>query len=132
MLQVNCRTIYNKTAYFRNLVGAINPDIVIGTESSLREEIGNAKIFRADFTNVSRDMNARGGGAFVCTSIKNNVACSELWVDGEFEMKAVEVKGSDPTYTWEIVGIYRAPNGDGRYNATMTAGNVARCLTDRK
>jgi hypothetical protein len=27
-------------------------------------------------------------------------------------MIAVEVKGADPKYTWEIVGIYRAPYED--------------------
>jgi hypothetical protein len=27
-------------------------------------------------------------------------------------MIAVEVKGKDPLYTWEIIGIYRAPNED--------------------
>jgi hypothetical protein len=27
-------------------------------------------------------------------------------------MIAVEVKRKDPKYTWEIVGIYRAPNED--------------------
>jgi hypothetical protein len=47
---------------------------------------------------------------FIC--VKNNIACSELWVDDDFEMIAVEVKGSDPKCTWEIVGIYRAPNED--------------------
>jgi hypothetical protein len=44
--------------------------------------------------------------------VKNNFACSELWVDDEFEIIAVEVKGSDPKCTWEIVGNYRAPNED--------------------
>ena len=29
-------------------------------------------------------------------------------------MIAVELKGSDPKITWEIVGIYRAPNEDMR------------------
>jgi hypothetical protein len=29
-------------------------------------------------------------------------------------MIAVQVKGSDPKVTWEIVGIYKAPNGDMR------------------
>ena len=29
-------------------------------------------------------------------------------------MTAVEVKGRDPKITWEIVGIYRAPNEDMR------------------
>ena len=27
-------------------------------------------------------------------------------------MIAVEVKGMDPKYTWEIIGVYRAPNED--------------------
>jgi hypothetical protein len=35
-----------------------NPDIIIGTESWLREEIGNAEIFRVDFTTSRRDRNA--------------------------------------------------------------------------
>jgi hypothetical protein len=38
----------------------------------------------------------------------------ELWVDDEFQILAVEVKGSDPKYASEIVGIYRAPNEDTR------------------
>jgi hypothetical protein len=33
-------------------------------------------------------------------------------MDNEFESLAVEIKGSDPKYAWEIVGIYRAPNED--------------------
>jgi len=44
-----------------------------------------------------------GGCLFIC--VKNNIACSELWVDDELEVAAVEVKGSDPKCTWEIVGI---------------------------
>ena len=43
---------------------------------------------------------------------KNFIAATELWVDDDFEMIAVEVKGMDPKYTWEITGIYRAPNED--------------------
>jgi len=35
-----------------------------------------------------------------------------LWVDDDFEMIAVEVKGMDPKYSWEIIGIYRAPKED--------------------
>jgi len=31
-------------------------------------------------------------------------------VDEDFEMIAIEVKGRDPKFTSEIVGVYRAPN----------------------
>jgi len=62
LLQVNCRSIYNKALEFWNLVDTYNPDI-IGTESWLRQEIGNAEIFRQ----TSRLLEERGmPGAVVC------------------------------------------------------------------
>jgi hypothetical protein len=33
-------------------------------------------------------------------------------VDEDFEMIAIEVRGRDQTFTWKIIGIYRAPNDD--------------------
>jgi hypothetical protein len=45
---------------------------------------------------------------FIC--VKNCTACIELWVDKDFKIIAVEVKGRDPKFTWEIICIYRAPN----------------------
>ena len=45
---------------------------------------------------------------FVC--VKNYIDCRELWTYEYFQMIAVEVKGRDTKFTWEIVGIYRAPN----------------------
>jgi len=56
---------------------------------------------------------------FIC--IKINIACSELWVDDKFEMIATEVKGSDHKWTWEVVGIYRAPNEDIRVIERLAA-----------
>jgi hypothetical protein len=50
------------------------------------------------------------GGVFIC--VKNPIVSTELWVDEDFEMITVEVKGIDPKHTWEIIGIYRAPNED--------------------
>jgi hypothetical protein len=35
-------------------------------------------------------------------------------VEEDFKIIAVEVKGRDPKFTWEVVGIYRAPNEDMR------------------
>ena len=61
LLQVNCRSIYNKALEFWNLVDTYNPDIIIGTESRLREEIGNTEIFRPGFTIFRRDRHDLGG-----------------------------------------------------------------------
>ena len=93
LLQVNCRSIYNKALVFWNSVDTYSADIIIGTELWLREEIGNTEIFRAEYTTFRRDRHTRGGGDFIC--VKNNLTCSERWVDDDFEIIAVEIKGSD-------------------------------------
>jgi hypothetical protein len=56
---------------------------------------------------------------FIC--VKNYVTSAELWVDEDFEMIAVEVKRVGPKYTWEIVGIYRAPLEDIRVFEILAA-----------
>jgi hypothetical protein len=46
LLQVNCRNILHKSSDFFNLIGIYNLDVIIGTESWLREDISNAEVFR--------------------------------------------------------------------------------------
>ena len=110
LLQVNCRSICNKILEFWNLMDTYNPDVVIGTESWLSEEINNAEVFRDDYIIFRRDRCSRGGGVFI--GVKNYIDCREIWVDEDFEILAVEIKGRYPIATWEIVGTYRAPNED--------------------
>jgi hypothetical protein len=45
----------------------------------------------------------------------------EQWTDDDFENIAVEVKGRDPKVSWEIIGIYRAPNEDMRVIEILAA-----------
>ena len=35
-----------------------------------------------------------------------------LWTDEVFEIITMEVKGGNPKFAWEVVGVYRAPNED--------------------
>jgi hypothetical protein len=119
LLQVNCRSILNKILESWTLVDTYNPDVVIGTQSWLSDEINNAEVFRDDYITFRRDRSTRGGGVFIC--VKNYIDCRELWTDDDFEMIAVEVKGRDPKFTREIVGIYRAPNEDLRVIERLAA-----------
>ena len=112
LLQVNCRSICNKILESWNLIDIHNPDVIIGTESWLSEEINNAEVFRDDYITFRRNRCTRGGGVFIC--VKNYIDCRELWTDEDFEMIAVEVKSRDTKFTWKIVGIYRSPNEDMR------------------
>jgi len=110
LLQVNCRSICNKVLEFWNLIDTYNPDVLIGTESWLREEINNAEIFRDDYITFRRDRCWRGGGVFIC--IKNYIDCRVPWTDEVFDIIAVEVKCRNPKFAREVVGVYRAPNQD--------------------
>jgi hypothetical protein len=65
VLQVNCRSIYNKAIKLWNLVGMYNSDVIIGMESWLKEDISSANVFRADFTTFRRSRCGRGEGTFV-------------------------------------------------------------------
>jgi len=107
LLQGNCRSNFNKSLEFWNLIDTYNPDVVIGTESWLSEEIN---IFRDNYITFRRDRCSGGGGVFIC--VKNYIDCRVLWTDDVFEMIAVEVKGGNPKFSWEVVGVYRAPNED--------------------
>ena len=64
------------------------------------EDIINAKVFNTDFTTFRTDRSARGGGAFIC--VKTNIASAGWWVDDDFEMISVEVKGMDTKYALQI------------------------------
>jgi len=64
--------------------------------------------------------------------VKNIIACTELGVGDDFEMIAVEVKGMDPKYTWEIIDIYRYPNEDTLASEILAARKLpTRNLTER-
>jgi hypothetical protein len=62
LLHVYCRSMYSKILDFWDLIDTYDPDIVIGMESWLRQEIGNAEIFRDDYTTFRRDSHAHSGG----------------------------------------------------------------------
>ena len=84
LLQVNSRSILNKFLEFWKLVDTCNPDVIISTESWLREEINDAEVFRDDYTTFRRERRTRRGGVFIC--VKNYIDCRELWADEDFEM----------------------------------------------
>jgi len=60
LLQVNCRSICNKFLKFWNLIDTYNPDVVIGTDLWLIEEINSAEVFRDDCITYRRDRCSQG------------------------------------------------------------------------
>ena len=65
-----------------------------------------------EYITFRRDRCSWGCGVFIC--VKNYNVCRQLSTEEDFEVVAVEVKGRNPKFTWEVVGVYRAPNEDMR------------------
>jgi hypothetical protein len=64
LLQVNCRSILNKSLDFWNSIDTYNPDAMISTETWLRDEISDAEVFQDNKRTYRRDRNTQGGGMF--------------------------------------------------------------------
>ena len=78
-------------------------------------------MFRSDFTTFRRTGLPWWWG-FIC--VKNIIACTELWVEDDFETVAVEGKGMDPKYTWEIMCICIAVSEDVLVIGILAASNL--------
>jgi hypothetical protein len=107
LLRVNCRSILNKILVFWNLVDTCNPYVIKAQSHGLEWKLTILKYLWM-IKQPSGDTGALGGGIFVCE--KKYIECRELWVEEDFEMIAIEVKGRDIKCTWKIVGIHRDPN----------------------
>ena len=76
-------------------------------------------MFRGDYITFRKDRSSQGDRVFIC--IKNHISCKELWTDEDFEIIAVEINSRNHKYTWEILGLYRAPNDDTRILERLVA-----------
>lgn len=60
-LQVNCRSIKNKSIEFASLIEIHNPDKIIGTESWLSDDNEISEVFPAGFTVYTKNRGRKGG-----------------------------------------------------------------------
>lgn len=98
----------NKRVDYQHLLDLHNPDMVIGTESWLNEEIVDNEIFGKDYIIHRRDRGSKGGGIFI--SVKETYASYVNWKDDQFEMMSVNVIVGKATL--QVIGIYKPPRSD--------------------
>lgn len=67
VLNINCQSIKNKVPEFHQVIDQDKPNIIVGTESWLKPEIGDAEIFPTNTYNIyGKDRaNKKGGGVFL-------------------------------------------------------------------
>ena len=110
ILVVNCKSIKNKKQELENLVETSKPDIMIGTESWLSNDIQSTEIFPSGFTPYRKDRKTDShGGVFILvsdkylssepTDLKSDDSSEQLWVK-------LQVKGAPDLY---IGTFYKPP-----------------------
>ena len=107
ILQVNFRRILNKIKEFKSLVDATNADVIVGTESWLKNDINSREIFPGGFTIYRRDRNIRGGGLFIC--IREDIHSNLMWLDENSELLCVKIYRKQSHKALNIIGGYRKP-----------------------
>ena len=83
--------VFKKTLELWNLIVTQNPDVVIDADLWFKEVMNNSEALRSDFTIFSSDKFACGGGVFI--SVNNFITFTELLLNDNFEMIAIELKG---------------------------------------
>jgi len=106
ILVVNYHSIKNKKQELENLVETSKPDIMIGTESWLSNDIQSTEIFPSGFTSYRKDRKTDShGGIFILVSGKylssepTDDSSEQLWVK-------LQVKGTPDLY---IGSFYKPP-----------------------
>ena len=65
ILNLNCHSIVNKRAEFTALVDYIKPDMIFGTESWLKTNIGASEVFPEEYIPYREDRATLAGGVFI-------------------------------------------------------------------
>ena len=108
---MNCQSVVNKSTELQTLLAAVEPDVVIATESWLRPDIHNPEIFPPNFNVYRRDRPDTGGGVFILVSNKLISSTLEEYHSDEHEAIWVQVKEQKgPSIT--IGAYYRPPKED--------------------
>ena len=107
---INCNGLKSTTRFteFQTLLNLHNPDIVLGTESKLHNDIPTYSVFPSNYTVYRKDRNANGGGVF--HAIKSDIVCEEcpkFETNCEIFWSSVKFQNSKKLY---LASYYRPPN----------------------
>ncbi|XP_033750637.1 uncharacterized protein LOC117334902 [Pecten maximus] len=119
VLNINFQSIRNKKHLLCNILESSKPDIILGTETWLNPNIGDAEIFPPDFTiyrnDRKKDDTSKDGGG-VLIAINNQYISSEVEVlappqDCEIIWAKIDIVGSTSLY---LCSYYKPKTTDDR------------------
>ena len=95
-LFINFQSIHSKKVELWNLLGATNPDIIIGCERWLKQEISDAEMFAPTFSVYRTDRLDGQGGVLI--AVKKNSITHQLGTRSTTE----SVLANSPTAAWSL------------------------------
>ena len=107
---INCNGLKGTSRFteFQALLDLHNPDVVLGTESKLHNDIPTYSVFPSNYTVYRKDRNANGGGVF--HAVKSDIVCEEcpkFDANCEILWSSVKFQNSKKLY---LASYYRPPN----------------------
>ena len=128
---VNCRSIRNKIADFQSLVESNNPDIILGIESWLTDDVFTGEVFQNNYTVFRRDRQGRiGGGVFIAVS--DRFSCSRYLnfeTNCEVVWCSVSLNYGRKVY---VCSFYRPPGADSKVHSEFVRSMVLAKAQERQ
>lgn len=106
MINMNARSLVNKTVELEHLLIVHNPHVVIVTETWLRPDINDREIIPPAYKMIRSDRDARGGGVAVIYKHKLQVVVINGCPGTESVLCKIMFGGT----TYVIGAVYRPPN----------------------
>lgn len=106
ILNLNARSIVNKTQKLEALILGYNPHVVVLTETWLRPEICDEDVFPPSYGAYRRDRASRGGG--VAILVRHDIKSFLLHQIQDHE--SVIIKISFWGRSFAVLAVYRAPD----------------------
>lgn len=108
LLNINCRSVVNKSTELEGLIIANDPDIVILTETWLSDEIYDSEFVPSGYRVYRKDRGSRGGG--VCIIYKS--ALNVFLMPEVAYIECLFCKAYSGGLRYIVGAMYRPPNSD--------------------
>ena len=103
----NFQSIRNKVVETQVLIEDVDPDIIVGTETWLSNDILSSEVLPTNYNVFRRDRNDSHGG--VLLAVKNDLVCTPIYTSKNSELLAIKLQVSK-SRSIIITAVYRPPN----------------------
>lgn len=127
LISLNFQSIKNKVLETEVLVENSEPDIIVGTETWLNNNIFSAELLPSTYNIYRRDREDSHGGLLI--AVKNNLVCTPIFTSKDHELLCVRLQQTRQKSI--IIGAYyRPPNITCEDNARMAVAEMSKVRSD--